>query len=90
MFRLWCRLFDDGRHMLKDTVIENADPELNRTRKVLDGIKDACYEFDLSEPIWLESNIRDFKRLSKVHFNQDNFVESIDFEYMEVQVIEED
>lgn len=90
MFRLWCRLFDDGRHMLKDTVIENADPTLNRTRKVLDGIKDACYEFDLSEPIWLESNIRDFKRLSKVHFNQDNFVESIDFEYMEVLVIEED
>lgn len=90
MFRLWCRLFDDKRHMLKDTVIENADPELNRTRKVLDGIKDACYEFDLSEPIWLESNIRDFKRLSKVHFNQDNFVESIDFDYMEVLVIEED
>lgn len=90
MFRLWCKLFDDSNHLLKDTVIENGDISLNRTKKIFDGIRSACYEFDLSEPIWLDSNVETFKRHSKVRFNQDNFIEAIDFSYMEIQVIEED
>lgn len=90
MFRLWCKLFDDSNHLLKDTVISNEDMNLNRTKKIFDGIRSACYEFDLSEPIWLDSNISEFKRHSKVRFNKDNFIDSIDFTYMEVQVIEED
>ena len=90
MFRLWCKLFDNSNHMIKDMVAVNDDPELNRTRKIFDGIKEACYTFDLSEPICLDSNIADFQRHSKVRFTKDNFIDSIDFAYMEVQVIEED
>ncbi len=90
MFRLWCKLFDDSRHLLKDTVIENGDPALNRTRKIFDGIRSACYEFDLGEPIWLDANIEAFRRHSKVRFNQDNFIEPINFSFLEIEVIEED
>ena len=32
----------------------------------------------------------DFKRHSKTRFYQDNFVETVDFDYLEIQVIEED
>ena len=52
MFRLWCKLFDDSNHLLKDMVVENDDAATNRTRKIFDGIHSACYAFDLSEPIW--------------------------------------
>ena len=90
MFRLWCKIFDDSGHLLKDTVVENDDISLNRTRKIFDGIRSACYTFDLGEPIWLDSNVDTFKRHSKVRFYQDNFIEHIDFSYMEIQVIEED
>lgn len=79
MFRLWCKLFDNSNHMIKDMVAVNDDPELNRTRKIFDGIKEACYEFDLSEPMWFDSNIADFKRHSKVRFTSDNFIDDIDF-----------
>ncbi len=89
MFRLWCKLFDDSNHLLMNTVITD-DSDLNRTRKILDGIRSACCEFDLGEPIWLDSNINTFKRHSKVRFYQDNFIEHIDFSYMEIEVIEED
>ena len=63
---------------------------MNRTRKIFDGIKKACYEFDLSEPIWLDANVSEFKNRSKVAFVKDNFIEEIDFYAMEIQVIEED
>ena len=45
MFRMWCKLFDDRGHLIKDTVIKNADSDLNRTRKIFAAIHDACYEF---------------------------------------------
>lgn len=90
MFRLWCKIFDEGNHLIKDTVYENNDNSLNRTRKIFDGIKHACYEFDLSEPIWLDANVETFRRHSKVRFYQDNFIDQIDFSFLEIEVIEED
>ena len=90
MFRLWCKLFDSSNHMIKDMVAVNDDPKLNRTKKIFDGIKEACYEFDLSKPIWLESTISEFQHHAKARFRQDNFIDSVDFDYMEIQVIEED
>jgi len=88
MFRLWCKVFHHN-HMLQDTVI--CDPSSDsRTHKVFRALHDACQEFDLGEPIWLDSNIHDFKRLSRTRFTQDSFIEQIDFDYLEIQVIEED
>lgn len=88
MFRLWCKIFSSNR-LVKDTVIENENKE-SRTQKIFSGIETACYEFDLGKPFWLESNVATFKKHSKVRFNQDNFIETIDFDFLEIQVIEED
>lgn len=88
MFRLWAKIFADTR-LVKDIVICN-DEDDTRTHKIMKALDNACYEMDLSKPIWLDANIRDFKRLSKVRFSQDNFIEEIDFDFLEIQVIEED
>ena len=39
---------------------------------------------------FLDNNIADFKRHSRTRFNQDSFIENISFDYLEIQVIEED
>ncbi|MDD2972891.1 MAG: hypothetical protein PHE02_12270 [Lachnospiraceae bacterium] len=88
MFRLWAKEFKDN-HMLKDTVIAD-DEQDSRTHKIFRAIDAVCYEFDLSKPIWLNSTVREFKTHSKVRFTQDNFVDEIDFDYLEIHVIEED
>ena len=88
MFRMWAKIFRNN-HMIKDTVICNSDYSMSRTSMVFQAIDDICYEFDLGKPIWLDSNIADFKRHDKTRFNKDNFIESIDFDYLEIQVIEE-
>lgn len=89
MFRLWAKLFKDNR-MIKDMLITNDDPNLRRTQKIFAAIDDICHEYDLSKPIWLDANIADFKRHDKTRFTQDNFIETIDFDYLEIHVIEED
>ena len=88
MFRLWARIFQDN-HMLQDTVICDERNE-TRTHKVFDALEAVCYQFDLSKPIWLDTNIADFKKHDKTRFTSDNFVEDIGFDYLEIHVIEED
>lgn len=88
MFRLWAKIIKDN-HLLKDTVICD-DSEDTRTHKVFHAIEEACYEFDLGKPTWLDSTISEFKRHDKARFTADNFIESIEFDYMEIQIIEED
>ena len=87
MFRMWGKVFKKNR-MITDTVI-CVDNDLNRTRKVYQALEEICYEFDLSKPLWLESNKEDFIRSSKTRFTKDSFIEEIDFDYLEIQVIEE-
>ena len=89
MFRLWAKMFKDNR-LMKDINIENDDRTLNRTRKIYKAIDEICYEFDLSKPIWLDTNIAEFQRHDKTRFHQDNFIDTIEFDFLEIQVIEED
>jgi hypothetical protein len=88
MFRLWGRIFKEN-HMLKDLVVCD-DSHETRTHKIFNAIEKICYEFDLGKPIWLDSNIKEFKRHNKTRFTKDSFIEDIDFDYLEIQIIEDD
>lgn len=91
MFRLWAKEWKDNR-MLKDITICDSAPasEKNRTKKIFDALEEVCYTFDVAKPIWLNMNIEEFKRIDKTRFSKDNFIEEIPFDYLEIQVIEED
>ena len=88
MFRLWAKIFKDNR-MLKDTVICD-DSQETRTHKVFHALDEICYQFDLGKPIWLDATVNEFKKHDKARFYQDNFIEKIDFDFLEIHVIEED
>ena len=87
MFRLWAKLFKDN-HLLRDTVIEN-DSQDTRTHKIFQALDQVCSQFDLGKPIWLDANIREFQKYAKTRFTRDNFIETIDFDYLEIHIIEE-
>ena len=88
MFRLWAKTFKNT-HLVKDICIEDPSTD-TRTHKVFRALQKACNEMDLGSPIWLDKTVSDFKRFAKTRFYQDNFMETIDFDYLEIQVIEED
>lgn len=87
MFRLWAKEFRDN-HMIRDTVVvrDNTD---TRTHRIFSALDEVCHQFDLSIPIWLDSNVEDFKRHKKTRFTQDSFIETIPFDYLEIMIIEE-
>lgn len=87
MFRLWGKIWKDN-HMLRDMVYEEESGD-TRTHKIFRGLEEICHEFDLSKPIWLDATVAQFKRHSKARFYQDSFIDEIDFDYLEIQVLEE-
>lgn len=88
MFRLWGHTVKDG-HTIKSLTIED-DSEKNRTRKIFAALTAVCLSFDLEEPQWLAGNIAEFKRISRTRFTPDSFIEQVNFDYLEIRVIEED
>ncbi len=88
MFRLWAKQVKDS-HLLRDTVICD-DSGQRRTKKVFTALEAACREFDLPKPIWLDKTIREFQLHARTRFYQDHFIEEIPFDYLEIEVIEDD
>ena len=58
--------------------------------KIFKALEEACTIFDLGHPVWLEKNIAEFKNGAKTRFTKDNFIEEIEFDYLEMNIIEED
>ena len=87
MFRLWGKIWKDS-HMVCDTVYEEESDD-TRTHKIFRGLEEICREFDLGKPIWLDMTVSEFKSHIKARFYQDSFIEEIDFDYLEIQVLQE-
>lgn len=88
MFRLWGKIWKDN-HLLNDITVKD-DSNDTRTHKIFRALDEICLEMDLGKPIWLDSNISEFKRHSRTRFSQDSFIEQIEFDFLEIQIIEED
>lgn len=86
--KIWFKIWSDT-HLTRDITITDESDE-TRTHKITNALTEACKEFDLSQPIWLDKTIDDFKRHAKARFLRDAFVEEIAFDYLEVEVLEED
>lgn len=86
--RIWFKIFRDA-HLIEDTTIENLEED-TRTHKIFKSLEEACLEMDLGQPVWLDKNVSEFQKNSKTRFTKDNFIEEIEFDYLEMHVIEED
>ena len=86
--RIWARQFKDTRMLREELIIDERSE--TRTHKIFHAIDEICKKMDLAQPVWLDRNIKEFKRNSVVRFERDSFIEEIPFDYLEIRVIEED
>lgn len=88
MFRVWGKIMKDNR-LVRDYTACIDDSSLTRTSKVYKALDMICYELNISHPIWLPLNQKDFIRFSRTKFTKDSFIEEIDFDYLDFHLIEE-
>ena len=89
MFRIWGKIIKEN-HLIKDSVICLEGHDMTRTHKVYKALEMLADEFDLAVPVWLDSNKKEFINHARTRFDKSCFLEPIDFDYLDFQVIEED
>lgn len=93
MFKVWGKIIKEN-HLERDTTVEisneSSEEKMSRTKKVYKALEMICHEFDLAVPVWLESNQREFIKHARTRFRDVNFMEEIEFDYLDFQVIDED
>lgn len=88
MFRLWGKIYKNNK-IVRDTVI---NMEENKSREHLTALclDQICVDFDLQHPMWLNDNKKDYPAYGRTSFNQDHFIEQIDFDYLEIEIIDDE
>lgn len=88
MFRMCGAIYKDAQ-IVRDCVAYQTDHSMSRTDMVLVSLKEICEYLDLAVPIWFDKNIKEFQRANATFFRQDNFVETIPFDSLRIEIIEE-
>ena len=88
MFRLWGKIRKNNK-TVRDITVTSEEPGLSREERLQECIQKICYEFDLQRPMWLPNNQRDYDKYQRVELIQDNFIEVIDFDFLELELIDE-
>lgn len=87
MLRLWGKIIKNNRIKFHEEAICNEEIEFQQQLKKC--IIELCNTFDIQKPYWLPKNLEEFNRIGKTSFNGDNFIEEIDFDRFEIEIIEE-
>lgn len=87
MIRLWGKIYKNNKIIIHDetTCLE----EIDYQEQLKKCITELCYKFDIQKPYWLPKNLKEYNSRKKTSFNQDNFIEEIDFDRFEIIVLDE-
>lgn len=89
MLRVW-GIIRKNNKILQDMVAEYLDDDISEIDMLHDCIQKICYEFDLQRPMWLPKNQREYEDYRRIVLTQDNFIESIDFDALELEILDDD
>lgn len=78
--RIWVRLMK-GHRVSRDAVQPCEKDEVE------DALRDLLSRLDLSQPLWLPRHRADWDEYSLTRFKPEHFLESVDFDYMELSYI---
>jgi hypothetical protein len=83
MLKIWGKTLKKNKIILSHTVEYDV---IFSEDAVMDGINEICVEFDIPRPIVLNKHIKDIREFLIVRFLPDDFIESVSFDKMEVEI----
>lgn len=86
MIKIWGKLIKNNKIIKDEVAISNIDGDYQENLKVC--IMDLCNRFDISKPYWLPSNMDEFNRRGKTSFNEDNFIEELNFDKFTIEELD--
>ena len=86
--RIWAKVLQDHK-IMRETVREFATARPSDMEEWSVLLHELCQDLDLCRPVILRKHVNDLKQFSRVVFKAADFIESIDFDEFEVEVLSE-
>ena len=86
MLRIWAKLMKNNKIMNDEVVTSNIEGGYQENLKLC--ITELCNKLDIAKPYWLPANLEEYNRRGKTIFNQDNFIEEIDFDRFVIEELD--
>lgn len=87
MYRIWGKRIKDNK-IIEEMTYENKDDSLPINEALELALDEFTYAFDLQKPMWFNKNTKEMAKFHATSFHEDQFIEDIDFDYLEIQLLE--
>lgn len=86
--RIWAKVYEEHR-IVNETVREFSSARPTDCEGWSELLHVLCQDLDLCRPVILRKHVNDLTRFSRVVFKPADFMESVDFDAFEVEVLSE-
>ena len=86
--RIWAKIICDQR-IYNQTVREFTSLRSFSNSEIEHVVHELCQELDLSRPVILRKHFNEFQQFQRIVFRPADFIEPIDFDYFEIELIKE-
>ena len=86
--RVWAKVLKEHR-IMRETVREFASARPSDMEGWSSLLHELCQDLDLCRPVILRKHVNDLLRFSRVVFKPADFIESVDFDEFEIEVLSE-
>ncbi|KNZ41479.1 hypothetical protein AKG39_11675 [Acetobacterium bakii] len=88
MIRIWLKLMKNNK-FTEEKVVEIDNKSLAIYDKIQAALEIFCHDFDLEKPMWFDRNTKELNQISKTFFREDQFIDSIWFDYLEIEILDD-
>lgn len=88
MLRIWGKLIKDNK-IIKDIVVEIMLKD-SYQESLKEAIIEMCKELDIAKPYWLNHNLEEYNNRNKTSFDENNFIEEIEFDKFEIEELDDE
>lgn len=84
--RIWATLHKNNK-IIKSKTASSENPDA--ARALLECLEQVYRDLDLSEPLWISKHQRDIANFHHVKFFPDDFIDPVNFDWFEIEIIDE-
>ena len=88
MMLIWAKVLQDHK-IMRETVREFSSARPSDTEGWSPLLHELCQDLDLCRPVILRKHVNDLKQFSRVVFKPADFIEPVDFDEFEIEVLSE-
>lgn len=89
MYKLWAKKIAKN-HLIDSIVVKNKENNITLSERRDKCLKEICQKLDLSLPVWLKKHDLEFSQFKYVTFYPQDFIDEVDFDKLEIELIDDD